>query len=145
MESEIRILSHGQGVSTQRNHITILKEHILPVKRAWRGYWYDIFGLCAEAVQLEGVKLKVFFRIDLTIGITIDNQQDETVVIYLLLISSTCSRWCFCPSSGAYHCNYSFWYCPMQHQPAATLVDNTRSCSYSDMFLMMGENIARNM
>jgi hypothetical protein len=24
-------------------------------------------------------------------------------------------------------------------------VDNTRSCSYSDMLLMMGENIARNM
>ena len=32
-----------------------------------------------------------------------------------------------------------------QHQPAATSVDNTRSCSYSDMLLMMGENIARNV
>jgi len=32
-----------------------------------------------------------------------------------------------------------------QHQPAATLVDITRSCSYSDMLLMMGKNIARNM
>jgi len=29
-----------------------------------------------------------------------------------------------------------------QHQTAATSVD---SCSYSDMLLMMGENIARNM
>jgi hypothetical protein len=28
-----------------------------------------------------------------------------------------------------------------QHQPAATSVD---SCSYSDMLLMMGENIAQN-
>jgi len=26
-----------------------------------------------------------------------------------------------------------------QHQPAATSVDVTRSCSYSDMLLMMGE------
>jgi hypothetical protein len=30
----------------------------------------------------------------------------------------------------------------LQHQPAATSVD---SCSYSDMLLMMDENIARNM
>jgi len=32
-----------------------------------------------------------------------------------------------------------------QHQPAAKTVDNTRSCSYSDMLLMMGEHIAHNM
>ena len=32
-----------------------------------------------------------------------------------------------------------------QHQPAATSVDITRSCSYSDKLLMMGENIARNV
>jgi len=32
-----------------------------------------------------------------------------------------------------------------QHQPAATSVEITKSCSYSDTFLMMGENIARNM
>jgi len=44
--------------------------------------------------------------------ITIGNQQDATVTIYLLLISSTCFGRCFIPSSGAYHYNYSFWYCP---------------------------------
>jgi len=32
-----------------------------------------------------------------------------------------------------------------QQQPAATSVDITRSCNYSDMLRMMGENIARNM
>jgi len=32
-----------------------------------------------------------------------------------------------------------------QHQPVATSADITRSCSYSDILLMMGENIARNM
>ena len=42
----------------------------------------------------------------------IDNQQAVTVTIYLLLISSTCFGRCFRLSSGAYHCNYSFWYCP---------------------------------
>jgi len=31
------------------------------------------------------------------------------------------------------------------NQPAATSVDNIRSCSCSDTLLMMGENIARNM
>jgi len=45
--------------------------------------------------------------------IQIDNQQDATVLIYLLLISSTCFGRSFRPSSGAYHCNYSFWYCPL--------------------------------
>jgi hypothetical protein len=32
-----------------------------------------------------------------------------------------------------------------QHQPVATSVDNTRSCIYSDMLLMMVKNITRNM
>jgi hypothetical protein len=60
----------------------------------------------------------------------------------------------FRPSSGAYHCNYSFSYCPpmlllagvaycVELTWSATSVDNARSCSYSDMLLMMGENIAR--
>jgi len=44
--------------------------------------------------------------------ITIDNQQDATIFIYLFLISSTCFGWRFRPSSGAYHCSCSFWYCP---------------------------------
>ena len=42
----------------------------------------------------------------------IDNQQYATILIYLLLISSTCFERCFRPSAGAYKCNYSFWYCP---------------------------------
>jgi len=41
--------------------------------------------------------------------ITIDNQQDATILIYLLQISSTYFGRCFRPSSGANHCNYSFW------------------------------------
>jgi len=32
-----------------------------------------------------------------------------------------------------------------QHQPAATSVDSTRSCSYSDMLPILGENIVQNM
>ena len=32
-----------------------------------------------------------------------------------------------------------------QHQPATAPMDITRSCSYSDMLLMMGENIVRNI
>jgi hypothetical protein len=31
------------------------------------------------------------------------------------------------------------------HQPAATLVNITRCCKYSQVFLIMGENIAQNM
>jgi len=42
---------------------------------------------------------------------TIENQQDAPGMIYLLLISSTCFGRRFRPSSGAYHCNYSFLYC----------------------------------
>jgi len=78
---------------------------------------------------------------------TIDNHQDATILIYLLLISSTCFGRCFRPPSAAYHCNYWLKSVPpnTQHQRAATSVDNTRSCSYCDMLLMMGENITRNM
>jgi len=32
-----------------------------------------------------------------------------------------------------------------RHQPAATSVNNTRYCKYSQVLLIMGENIARNM
>jgi len=79
--------------------------------------------------------------------ITLDNQQDATDLIYLLLISSTCFGRCFRPSSGAYHCNCSFWYCPPMLLLAgvATLASSNSSCSYSNKLLMMGENIARNM
>jgi len=34
---------------------------------------------------------------------------------------------------------------PSAHQPAATWVNTTRYCKYSQVLLMMGENIARNM
>jgi hypothetical protein len=45
--------------------------------------------------------------------ITIDNQKDENILVYLHQISSTRFERCFRPSSGAYHCDYSFWYCPL--------------------------------
>ena len=46
--------------------------------------------------------------------IAIGNKEDATILIYLLLISSTCfGRW-FRPSSRAYICNYSLWYCPQR-------------------------------
>ena len=32
-----------------------------------------------------------------------------------------------------------------RHQPAATLVNTARYCKYSQVLLMMGENITRNM
>jgi hypothetical protein len=35
--------------------------------------------------------------------------------------------------------------CCRGHQPAATWVNATRYCKYSQVLLMMGENIARNM
>jgi len=44
--------------------------------------------------------------------ITIDNQQDATILIYLLLIRSACFGRRLRPSSEAYYCNYRFWYCP---------------------------------
>jgi len=80
--------------------------------------------------QLNSIHLTFVFPCIVSV-ITVDNQQDATILIYLLLISSKCFGWCFRPSLGAYHCNYS---CPPMD-----------SCSYSDMLLMMGENIARNI
>jgi len=44
--------------------------------------------------------------------ITIGNQKDAAILIYSILISCTCLGRCFRLSSGAYHCNYIFWYCP---------------------------------
>jgi len=35
--------------------------------------------------------------------------------------------------------------CHPRHQPAATWVNTTRHCKYSQVVLMMGENIPRNM
>ena len=58
---------------------------------------------------------------------------------YLFIIGSTCFGRCFRPSLGALDCIYSFWYSP----PIS--VDYIRSCKYSQVLLMMGVNIARNM
>jgi len=63
--------------------------------------------------------------------IATDNQQDATTLIYSFLISSSCFGRCFRPSSGAYHCNYSFWYCPPMLLLAAPAVDNTRNCIFT--------------
>ena len=41
--------------------------------------------------------------------------------------------------SGSIHPSYC------RHQPAATWVNTTRYCKYSQVLLMVGENIARNM
>jgi len=57
-------------------------------------------------------KFEFNFPADIVMEIMIDNQQDATVLISLFLISSTCFGRCFRPSSGACHCNYSFWDCP---------------------------------
>ena len=79
--------------------------------------------------------------------------------IYLYPISSTCFGQCFHPSSGALDCIYSFWYNTPMLLPAWRdgtdfhLTHDTsrqqhsnyiRSCKYSQVLLMMGENIARN-
>jgi hypothetical protein len=81
--------------------------------------------------------------------------------IYLFLVCSTCFGRFLRPSSGAHNCSYSFGYCQtillladimdemerssISSMMPAILVDNTRSCKYSYVLLMMGEGIARNM
>ena len=47
----------------------------------------------------------------ITSAVTVGNQQFATFYLFTL-ISSTCFGRCFRPSSGAYHCNYRFCYCP---------------------------------
>jgi hypothetical protein len=41
--------------------------------------------------------------------------------------------------------NIQFTQVAADYQPAATWVNTTRYCKYSQVLLMMGENIARNM
>jgi len=68
------------------------------------------------------------------------NQQDATVQVNLLfLVSSTCFGRCFRPSSGALDCIYSILY------KFVIAINTTRYCKYSQVLLMIGENIARNM
>ena len=65
-------------------------------------------------------------------------------------IRSTCFRRFLRPSSGAYNCTRSFRYCQTILLPlvvvdeTAVLVDNTRSCVYSYVLLMMGRGTAWN-
>ena len=82
---------------------------------------------------------------------------------YLYPNSSTCFRRSFHPLSGALDGNYSFWHSPPlllqtsvmdEMEISFDLVHDTsrhqhrwtnRSCKYRQVFLMMGENVARNM
>ena len=81
-------------------------------------------------------------------------------LIYLFLISSTCFGRCIRPSSGArlylqllilstgiagVMDEMELQFRLIHDQPAAILVDNIRTCEYSQVLLMMGEDIARNM
>jgi hypothetical protein len=76
----------------------------------------------------------------------------QLFLIYLFPVCSTYFGRFLRPSSGAYNCIYSFGYCqPILllagimdeihpcYQPEAILVDNTWSCKYSYVILMMGE------
>jgi len=89
--------------------------------------------------------------------ITIDNQQDATNLIYLLnqlyifrAMFSSIIRSTVTTASGKVHrccwlvlsIGWNSVEPNTQHQPAATSVDITGSYSYSDMLLMMVENIA---
>jgi len=65
-----------------------------------------LLGCHAKETGVDFAKERNISRI-----ITTDNQHDANILTYLLLIGSTCFGRCFRPSSGAYHCNYSFWYC----------------------------------
>ena len=61
---------------------------------------------------------------------------------------STCFGRFLRPSSGAHNCTYSFRYCQLillLAARAAVLVDNTWSCMYSYVLLMMGRGTAWNM
>ena len=68
-------------------------------------------------------------------------------LIYLFQISSTCFGRCFRPSSGALYSIYSFWYCPPILLPTGVMdeMDKIRSCKYSQVLLMIGEDIPPNM
>ena len=90
-----------------------------------------------------------------------DDQQDATTWVYLFIPNQLYMfRAIFRPSSGELDCMYSFWYCPpillpagvmdeMEPHPwpqrAAISVDIIRSCEYSQVLLMIGEDISRNM
>jgi hypothetical protein len=91
-----------------------------------------------------------------------DDQQDATILD--LYVSSLLYMFRAIPSrssSGAHNCTYSFGCCQpilllagimdemelrsISSMIPAILVDNTRSCKYSYIILMMGEGNAQNM
>ena len=79
------------------------------------------------------------------------NQQDAIIQVNLLfLVSSTCFGRKHRPkhielTRNTPHNSHSSVSTHPRHQPAATWVNTTRYCKYSQVLLMMGENIARNM
>jgi len=60
----------------------------------------------------------------------------------LFQVGSTCFGLCFRPSPEALDCIYSIWKCSAKLLPAGVPI---RDCKYSQVLLVMGENIARNM
>ena len=94
-----------------------------------------------------------------------DDQQDATILAYLFIPNQLYMFRAM--SSPIIRCTWLYlqlWHCPpillpagvldemelavpshTWHQPAAISVDNIRSCKYSQVLLMMGEDIAGNM
>jgi hypothetical protein len=95
-----------------------------------------------------------YLKLNASTLIVTDDQQDATILVYLFIpnqlymlreMISTIIRSIMVASSGATRMR---WNCVSPHsfyQPAAISVDNIRSCKFSQMLLMTGENIARNM
>jgi hypothetical protein len=124
------------------------------VKNAWESRWVrrnvsDLFWMIHKHNGMYATKN----NINKHKMITNYSQQDVTFLESVYFYRrSTCFRRVLRPSSGAHNCTYSFRYCqPMLllsatvEQLAAVLVDNTWSCMYSYVLLMMGGGTAWNM
>ena len=87
-----------------------------------------VHGLCNSVTWMNKWKRKL------------TNKMQLFWLIYLLLINSTCVGRCLRPSSGALDCIYSIWY-----WPPLLLLAGVVDVMNSQVLVMMGEDIARNM
>ena len=74
-----------------------------------------------------------------------NNQQDALYILIHYSKSALREHLTVVTVSGSVHPSCCRLGSHSEHQPAANWVNNSRYCNYSQVLLMMGENIARNM
>jgi hypothetical protein len=115
-------------------HVVLWPKYSQPTWRSWnRASWYN----CVNNQQDALYRLMYYSTSGLHFSGDVFAHHQEHLTVFT--VSSSVHPWCFRLVS------WMSWNAVPRHQPEASWVNTIRYCKYSQVLLIMGENIVRNM